>query len=260
MVDDANPLSRRRARELLSATHERRDAVIQVTRMRSRKLLSLGALVGAAALLIGTSVPASAFRNPETGLAPEFTATPAEGQAIEVSSDAVAAAPVRDGFEVLSYAEQLRQLYASAPSTFTATSGPIRWPFPYTVVMTDRFGPRPEGSSGSAFHNGLDFTPGGGTPIYAIADGIVAFQVEDQGGFGNHVIIQHQIPGQNVASLYAHMQYGTSPLRTGDTVRVGDFIGLVGNTGDSYGNHLHFEIRIDGVPVDPFAWLSANAV
>lgn len=222
--------------------------------------MSIGALLGAGALLVGTSVPANAFLDTTADLLPAVASTRAPGQALEVSQEAVLAAPVRDGFEVISYAEQLRLKYASAPSTFTATTGPIRWPFPYTVIMTDRFGPRPEGSPGSAYHNGLDFTPGGGHPIYAIADGTVTLQVEDQGGFGNHVIIQHQIPGQNVSSLYAHMQYGTSPLRTGDTIKVGDFIGLVGDTGDSYGNHLHFEIRIDGVPVDPFAWLTTNAV
>lgn len=225
-----------------------------------RKLLSLAALLGAGLLLIGTSVPANAFRDASS--AAFFAEAPAPrgpGQELTVPHEAVAVAPVRDGYEVMSYAEQLRQKYASA-STFTATMGAVRWPFPYTVVMTDQFGPRPEGSAGSAFHNGLDFTPGSGTPIYAIADGVVTLQVEDQGGFGNHVIIQHTINGQSVQSVYAHMQYGTSPLRAGDAIKVGDFIGLVGNTGDSYGAHLHFEIRIDGVPVDPFAWLTTNAV
>ena len=56
------------------------------------------------------------------------------------------------------------------------------------------------------------------------------------------------------------MQSGSSPLVVGDPIKVGDFIGLVGNTGASYGAHLHLEIRIGDVPVDPFAWLSAHSV
>ena len=49
-------------------------------------------------------------------------------------------------------------------------------------------------------------------------------------------------------------------LADGNTFKVGDFIGLVGDTGTSYGSHLHFELHVDKVPVDPFAWLTANAV
>jgi murein DD-endopeptidase MepM/ murein hydrolase activator NlpD len=225
-----------------------------------RKLLSVGALLGAGVLLIGMSVPANAFMSEATALAPAVVTTKAPGQELEVSADALTAAPVRDGFEVMSYAQQLQLKYANSAPAYTATFGAIRWPFPYAVTITDRFGPRPIEVSGSPFHNGIDFTPGEGTPIYAIADGVVTAHSEDQGGFGNHVIIQHNIPGQNVETLYAHMQYGTSPLVVGQEIKVGDFIGLVGDTGNSYGAHLHFEVHIDKVPVDPFAWLTANAV
>jgi murein DD-endopeptidase MepM/ murein hydrolase activator NlpD len=53
---------------------------------------------------------------------------------------------------------------------------------------------------------------------------------------------------------------GSSPLVVGQTVKVGDLVGLVGSTGASTGAHLHLEIHLDGVFVDPFAWLQANAV
>jgi murein DD-endopeptidase MepM/ murein hydrolase activator NlpD len=225
-----------------------------------RKLLSLGAMLFAGTLLVGMSVPANAFIGDGVALAPAVSATKAPGQELAVSADAVSAAPLRDSFEVISYAEQLRQKYANVSYAFTATTGAVRWPFPYPVTITDGFGPRAVNVSGSAFHNGVDFTPGGGTPIYAIADGVVTAHAEDQWGFGNHVIIQHDIGGQNVESLYAHMVYGSSPLQVGETIAVGDFIGLVGDTGNSYGAHLHFEVRIDRVPVDPFVWLTANAV
>ncbi|MDO7880892.1 M23 family metallopeptidase [Salinibacterium soli] len=291
VVDDAPllptgapPLSRRQARELEEASRarmprrsvERRERAsrrpagrpVQARALTAphapqsapRKLLSVGALFGAGILLIGMSVPANAFMGEATALAPAVSTTKAPGQELEVSAEALSAAPVRDGFEVMSYAQQLQLKYANSAPAYTATFGAIRWPFPYAVTITDRFGPRPIEVSGSPFHNGIDFTPGEGTPIYAIADGVVTAHAEDQWGFGNHVIIQHNIPGQNVETLYAHMQYGTSPLVVGQEIKVGDFIGLVGDTGNSYGAHLHFEVHIDKVPVDPFAWLTANAV
>ncbi len=274
----AQPLTRRQARELSEqqarsakrssdrASRPQRAPKMapaprpQSSRPGTKKLLSLGALLFAGTLLVASTVPANAFMGNGTALAPAVSATRAPGQSVEVSADALSAAPARDGFEVISYAEQLQLLYSNVSYAFEATSGTIRWPFPYAVTITDGFGPRAANVSGSAFHNGIDFTPGGGTPIYAIADGVVSAHAEDQWGFGNHVIIQHDIPGQNIESLYAHMIYGSSPLAVGDVVKVGDFIGLVGDTGNSYGAHLHFEVHVDKVPVDPFAWLSANAV
>ena len=65
--------------------------------------------------------------------------------------------------------------------------------------------------------------------------------------------------GQDVQTLYAHMQHTSVPVSTGDEVKVGDFLGLVGSTGTATGIHLHFEVLLDGVQVDPFAWLKANA-
>lgn len=166
----------------------------------------------------------------------------------------------RDTFDVISYADQLRLKYGNVSYSFSATTGAIRWPFPYPVPITDGFGDRPSGTSGTSHHNGVDFVPGGGTPIYAVADGIVTTHSDDAYGYGNHVIISHDVNGMQFDSLYAHMLTGSSPLVAGDAVTVGDFIGLVGDTGDSYGAHLHFEIRIGKIPVDPFAWLTANAV
>jgi murein DD-endopeptidase MepM/ murein hydrolase activator NlpD len=105
----------------------------------------------------------------------------------------------------------------------------------------------------------VDFTPGNGSPIFAIADGVVT-AAEFGGGYGQYAYIEHNIRGQRVLSVYAHMQSGSSPLRVGEEIKVGDFIGLVGNTGTSTGPHLHLEIRINGEYVDPFAWLKENAL
>lgn len=223
------------------------------------KLLSLGAMIGAAAILVGMSVPANAFMSANAFAPLTIETQKLEGQHLDVSDDAAMAPLSRDTFDVISYADQLRLKYANVSYSFTATTGAIRWPFPYSVPITDGFGDRPAGTSGTSHHNGVDFVPGGGTPIYAVADGVVSVHSDDAGGYGNHVILSHNIDGNAFDSLYAHMQTGSSPLNAGDTIKAGDFIGLVGDTGDSYGAHLHFEIRINNVPVDPFAWLQANA-
>jgi murein DD-endopeptidase MepM/ murein hydrolase activator NlpD len=107
-------------------------------------------------------------------------------------------------------------------------------------------------------HRGLDFIPGNGAPIFAIADGVVTAS-EYGGGYGQYVYIEHSIGGQTVLSVYAHMQRGSSPVQQGQTVSAGEFLGLVGNTGISTGAHLHFEIRIDGEYANPFTWLKAKA-
>ena len=67
------------------------------------------------------------------------------------------------------------------------------------------------------------------------------------------------INGQEVKSLYAHMEWDSSPLKEGQEIPVGTFIGAVGNSGLSTGPHLHLEIAIDGIEIDPFAWLTTNA-
>ena len=220
----------------------------------SKKLLSVGALLFAGALLVGMTVPANAFISDPIAFAPEEIATQKlPAQSIAVSAEAATESMGRDTYEVISYAEQLKALYTSSNYVYAVTSGSVRWPFPFVSPYTDGFGAR----GGS--HMGVDFTPGEASPIYAVADGIVTTHVDDNGSYGNHVILSHNINGQRVDSLYAHMITGSSPLQPGDPIKVGDFIGLVGNTGQSYGAHLHLEIRLDGIQVDPFAWLSTNA-
>jgi murein DD-endopeptidase MepM/ murein hydrolase activator NlpD len=166
----------------------------------------------------------------------------------------------RDSYSVTSWAEMLTLRYGTRSYSYTTTgTGPVRWPFPVQVPISSGFGSRAAPCRGcSSDHQGLDFVPGAGAPIYAIADGTVVLH-EEGGGFGNHVILEHTINGQTVRSLYAHMQWGSSALKQGDKISAGDFIGLVGATGQVTGNHLHFELEVDGVNVDPYAWLKTNA-
>jgi murein DD-endopeptidase MepM/ murein hydrolase activator NlpD len=227
-------------------------------------LLSIGALLFSGALLVGTTVPANAFitfaDEPVGGVNGAVVSDSGPEQTVEVAADAAVSALSRDAFSVTSYAEVVREKYGTRISTFTPTTGAIRWPFPYATPISSGYGDRVAPCRGcSSHHNGVDFTPGSGTPIYAIADGVVTAS-EFSGSFGQHVYMDHVINGQKVESIYGHMITGSSPLVAGQTVKVGDLIGLVGSTGASTGAHLHLEVHLDGVIVDPFAWLQANAV
>ena len=95
-------------------------------------------------------------------------------------------------------------------------------------------------------HKGLDFTAPQGTPIYATGDGTVNFAGKENGGFGNHVKINH---GYGYETLYGHMF--RVKVRAGQRVKRGEIIGWVGNTGKSTGPHCHYEVHVNGNEVNP---------
>lgn len=99
-------------------------------------------------------------------------------------------------------------------------------------------------------HTGVDIAAPGGTPIYAASDGIVSFSGR-RNGYGNTVELDH---GYGYATLYAHAS--KLVVKSGDTVTRGQLIALVGSTGASTGNHLHFEVLVDSVRVDPMRFLA----
>lgn len=96
------------------------------------------------------------------------------------------------------------------------------------------------------FHAGLDFTAPQGTPIYATADGVVKTAGFSDGGYGNHVVINH---GYGYETLYGHMY--RVKARGGQRVKRGDLIGYVGSTGKSTGPHCHYEVHKNGQKLDP---------
>ena len=95
------------------------------------------------------------------------------------------------------------------------------------------------------FHTGLDLRAHGGTPVYAAADGMVSLS-GSSGAYGNVVLLDH---AGGLQTLYAHHERNL--VEVGDTVRRGQPIALVGHTGNATGDHLHFEVRWNGGPVDP---------
>ena len=123
----------------------------------------------------------------------------------------------------------------------------IVFPLPEgTWVDTDSFGWRTDPFTGErAFHSGSDLAAADGTPILAIADGVVV-HAGYSGGFGGLVIIEHTVRGERVASYYGHMWETGIYVTEGQTVTAGQHIGDVGSSGRSTGPHLHLEIHPGG--------------
>jgi murein DD-endopeptidase MepM/ murein hydrolase activator NlpD len=225
------------------------------------KLTTIGAMLGVAGLMISTSLPANAFYSDDF-LGTTSAAEVGPAQTLEVKQDVAPAVATRDGYTVASLAEQMRLKYGSRAYAYTNNPlGTIQWPFPIPVPIASGYGDRfvPNCGYCSTFHQGVDFTPGAGAPIQAIADGVVIGINSTPGGLGQHVVIEHTINGQKIQSWYAHMLTGSIRVTQGQVVKVGEQVGQVGSTGASTGAHLHLEIHVEGVPVDPFQWLKANA-
>ena len=105
-----------------------------------------------------------------------------------------------------------------------------------------------------ARHAGIDIPAPHGTPIYAAADGVVA-RAKQLGSYGNLVEIEH---GNAIQTRYGHMS--ALNVTSGQWVRKGDVVGFVGSTGRSTGNHLHYEVRISGVAVDPMPFVQETSM
>ncbi|MDM7890951.1 M23 family metallopeptidase [Curtobacterium caseinilyticum] len=226
-------------------------------RRAASRVTAVGALLFAAGLVVSTSLPAQALWVPP---ADTTSARSADGAAQSLSVGAAAgdAETARDQYSVTA-ATQYRNVDSSSFSN--DPNGTIQWPFLTGVPITSGFGGRQvEGCSFcSTNHMGVDFAPGEGTPIRSVAAGTVIKVQAHDGGFGNDVWVQHDVDGKQFTSVYGHMKDGTFKVVTGQQVAVGDELGEVGSTGNSTGPHLHLEIHVGGVPVDPLAWLRANA-
>lgn len=116
---------------------------------------------------------------------------------------------------------------------------PDRFLMPATGRLSQGFGAA-SGQHGYTFHNGLDIAAKTGTPIYAAADGKVV-EVSSHGPYGNHLKIEHVIDGEKWTTVYAHMHRVN--VKKGQKVLQGQEIGQIGNTGNSSGPHLHFEVH-----------------
>jgi murein DD-endopeptidase MepM/ murein hydrolase activator NlpD len=126
--------------------------------------------------------------------------------------------------------------------------------WPVEGEMTSRFGWRdsPYGD-GVQRHTGLDIRAPYGTPVHTSAPGVVVFAGRDTGGYGAAVVVDH---GRDVKTLYGHLS--AIYVRQGERIGAGTAIGAVGNSGRATGVHLHFEVRVGDVPVDPMRSLRSG--
>lgn len=126
--------------------------------------------------------------------------------------------------------------------------------YPRISNMTSFFGLRsdPFNTGSAENHPGVDFQGQKGDPVKCTANGEVDF-AGWKGGYGNCVIVKHQ---NNFETLYGHLSHIS--VKIGTKVAVGDVVGQVGSTGHSTGTHLHYEVRVNGRPVNPVKFLSLN--
>jgi len=164
----------------------------------------------------------------------------AQEQAALAESAAIQAASQQLAARIRAASTPASPSSASAPATPSAAG--LIWPV--SGPITSPFGPRWGG-----FHPGIDIGVPEGTPIHAAAAGTVIY-CGWESGYGNLVVIDHH---DGLATAYAHQsKIGVS---CGANVAQGDVIGYTGCTGFCTGPHLHFEVRVDGTPVDPLGYL-----
>jgi murein DD-endopeptidase MepM/ murein hydrolase activator NlpD len=203
----------------------------------SRRRLAIGTVLLSMTLVVIHDLPASATTLP-------VVEPVVPGQELSISDATLAASTrtlpletTRDAFDLNFYT-------------------PIQWPVDPGSPISSYFGHRSAPCAGcSTQHSGVDFTPGRGTPVHAIADGVAVSR--PMSGWGSYVVLQHEVDGQTVLSGYAHMITG-STIPVGTVVKRGDVIGRVGNTGESSGNHLHFSIIRGDTFIEPLSWLRAH--
>lgn len=217
-----------------------------------------------ALMAVSTSLPAEALLSSadvQSAALAQKVASTEDAQKLNIASGVDTITVERDGYESKSVAEVAAASGIRLEASFTNNpNGTIQWPFAVGVHVGDEFGYR-DCAGCSSNHGGQDFNPGLGAPIQAIADGVVSLAEDGDGSLGVHMMIDHQINGKTVTSVYAHMIHGSMQFGVGDVVKVGQVIGKTGTTGMSTGPHLHFEIRlggINGTKVDPLVWLREN--
>lgn len=138
------------------------------------------------------------------------------------------------------------------PTERSIVSIPSRMPLA-GAVLTSNYGMRTHPVlGGTRKHHGIDLAAPTGTPVYATADGVVS-KADWFSSYGLYISVEH---GASLQTRYAHLS--RLAVATGDTVKKGDLIGYVGSTGRSTGPHLHYEVRVDGVAVNPIPYMMAD--
>ncbi len=152
--------------------------------------------------------------------------------------------------------EKMEQLEKTIPYSYSSyrenenilLSTPSIWPV--RGWLSSYFGKRIDPfTQAEKFHEGLDIANNVGLPIKVTANGVVIFSGE-KGGYGNVIIVKHNY---SLETRYAHLQ--SSIVSVGQRVKKGELIGYLGNSGRSSGPHLHYEVRKNGIPVNPMNYI-----
>ena len=145
-------------------------------------------------------------------------------------------------------AEEATTAYSS-PVPMTGISVPSRMPLE-GASLTSGFGMRTHPVlGGRRQHAGVDLAAPTGTPVYATADGVVS-RADWFSSYGLYISLEH---GGSMQTRYGHLS--RLAVAAGDTVKKGDLIGYVGSTGRSTGPHLHYEVRVEGLAVNPIPYM-----
>lgn len=217
-------------------------------------VLRPGQILGVPGRYAGTSQDQGGTRSPTITIAPGDTLSSIAKRYDTTVSALMSANELRN--TRIRAGQRLRivpgtELVRAAPLLSPAArAGEMLWPL--HGQLTSRFGYRRLRIGGTNMHYGLDIDGDVGDPIRAAVPGVVTYSGW-QGGYGNLVVIENG----DAEYYYAHAS--KLLVQAGDLVAMGDVIATVGSTGNSTGSHLHFEIRVDGTPVDPLPVLQTQA-
>lgn len=256
---------------------QRATAVASAPRKgRARKPLKAVIVLAMVGGLVATvAIPAFGALTPTASAKTLQQVAAGDAQTLVVASNATEAAVQRDTYTATTPEELAKakaeaaaaaraKAKAAAPASTKSKanfnyglvapgSGAVRWPLAHVQKLGDGYLAR------GGEHQGVDLLDPAGTPIFAAAAGVVRTSADSVGGYGVCIYIDSVINGQRVTTVYGHMIYGSRLVQVGQTVSAGQQIGAVGSTGRSTANHLHFEVHLNGVTIDPLAWIEANA-
>jgi murein DD-endopeptidase MepM/ murein hydrolase activator NlpD len=152
----------------------------------------------------------------------------------------------------LAMAKEGLHLLPPQPGLGDASVTPSLWPV--TGQITASFGERLDPFSGEGeFHKGVDISVAYGSPVHVTADGVIV-SVETTPGYGHLVVVDH---GSGTTTWYGHLSGFNASV--GEEVHRGDTIGYSGTSGRSTGPHVHYEIRLNGAPINPWRYLRFNS-
>ncbi|EUJ24186.1 hypothetical protein PGRAN_05681 [Listeria grandensis FSL F6-0971] len=236
--------------ELILAIAAEKD----LTQQQKNDLLAKQDTLSASEKAIAGNIQAEQNRQAELQLAAARKAS-AERAAKE---EAAKAATAQARSKTVTRTESQQESSAVSIPSISAGSSTGMFIKPAAGILTSGFSDRTNPVTGEhESHKGQDIAAGGSVPIYAAAGGTVVFSGfgapgSGYGGYGYVVEIDH---GNGYQTLYGHMSAGSLQVVAGQSVSQGQGIGMMGSTGQSTGQHLHFEIHKNGVPVDPSPYI-----